>query len=114
MVKSELKEGLKFDSGKLPYHLLPWDAVDEIVRVLQFGAAKYAERNWEKGMSWSRGFGALIRHASAWWMGEDKDPESGLHHLAHCGCCVLFGLSYALRKVGRDDRPANAKLNRGT
>ena len=55
-------EGKKFDDGKLPYDLLPGDAIEEIVKVLQFGAVKYGERNWEKGMKWNRPFAALMRH----------------------------------------------------
>lgn len=105
---SELAEGIKFDDSKLPWHLLPGDAVAEIVKVLQFGADKYSERNWEKGMAWSRCFSALMRHMWAYWKGEDNDPETGLSHLAHAGCCVLFLLGYQLRKVGTDDRPKGA------
>jgi hypothetical protein len=33
-----------------------------------------------------------MRHVHAWRAGETKDPESGLHHLAHAGCCLLFML----------------------
>jgi hypothetical protein len=98
-------EGRKDDGGKLPYHLLPSDAIEEILKVLAFGANKYEERNWEQGMAWSRVFGALMRHSWAWFRGQDKDEETGLSHMAHAGCCILFLLSYELRKVGEDDRP---------
>lgn len=100
-----MAEGRKDDSGKLPWHLLPGDAIEEIVKVLQFGANKYSERNWEKGMLWSRCFSALMRHMWAWWRGEECDPETGLSHLAHAGCCILFLLAYEKRAVGNDDRP---------
>jgi hypothetical protein len=79
--------------------------MDCIVKVLQFGAKKYGERNWEQGGHWLRNFSALIRHVSAWSQGEDLDPESGLPHLAHAGCCILFMLAYQLRKIGTDNRP---------
>lgn len=98
--------GRKDDQGKLPYHLLPSDAVEEILRVLDFGAKKYAPRNWENGMAWSRPFSALMRHMWAWWRGEKADPETGISHLAHAGCCILFLLSYEIRKGGEDDRPS--------
>jgi hypothetical protein len=97
-------EGRKDDSDKLPWDLLPGDAVEEIVKVLDFGAKKYAPHNWSKGMAWSRPFAALMRHMWAWWGGQDKDPETGLSHLSHAGCCVLFLLAYEKRKVGTDDR----------
>lgn len=55
-------EGKKLDDGKLPWHLVPGDALEEIIEILDFGAKKYAPRNWEKGMSYSRLFSAMIRH----------------------------------------------------
>jgi hypothetical protein len=98
-------EARKHDSGKDPWHLLPWDAAREIVVVLALGAAKYEPRGWEGGTDWSRYFSALQRHLTAWWMGEARDPETGRLHLAHAACCLLFLLAYELRGVGRDDRP---------
>lgn len=97
--------GVKFDNGKLPWHLMPGDALEEIARVLQHGALKYGDRNWEQGMEWHRPFAALMRHMWAYWKGEDLDPETGCLHLAHAGCCVLFLLGYQLRGIGIDDRP---------
>lgn len=97
--------GVKFDQDKIKLHLLPPDVLEEIGKVLTFGAAKYSERNWENGMSWSRPYGALLRHMFAWWKGEDNDPETGLSHLAHAGCCLFFLLAYSKRNVGTDDRP---------
>lgn len=104
-VLEKMTEGRKDDTGKLPWHLLPGDALEEIVKVLQFGANKYAERNWEVGMKWSRPFAALMRHMWAWWRGEHTDKETGLSHLAHAGCCLLFLLAYSVRNKQGDDRP---------
>lgn len=100
-----MSEGRKDDTGKLPYDLLPSDAIEEVLEVLKYGAAKYEPRNWEKGMAWSRPFAALMRHMWAWWRREPCDIETGITHLAHAGCCLLFLLSYELRKTGVDDRP---------
>jgi Domain of unknown function (DUF5664) len=98
-------EGHKNDTGKDPWHLLPWDAVRAIVKVLAFGASKYSARNWEKGMAWSRPYAGLMRHMTAWWEGEPADPETGYSHLWHAGCCILFLIAYELRGRGHDDRP---------
>lgn len=98
-------EGVKYDQDKLPYHLLPPELLEGIAAVLQFGAVKYSERNWELGMSWSRPFGALMRHMWAWWRGEEMDPETGMSHLWHAGCCIAFLIAYEQRKIGNDDRP---------
>jgi Domain of unknown function (DUF5664) len=98
-------EGRKNDQGKDPWHLLPWDAVRAIVKVLGFGASKYDPRNWEKGMAWSRPYAGLMRHMTAWWEGEPADPETGYSHLWHAGCCIVFLIAYELRGKGHDDRP---------
>lgn len=96
--------GVKHDSGKQRYDLIPPDALDEIVKILTLGADKYDDRNWEKGMDWGRYFGACMRHLWAWWGGEDCDRETGFSHLAHAGCCIFFLLAYEKRGVGLDDR----------
>jgi len=83
--------GRKFDGGKLEYGLLPPYALEETVKVLTFGAQKYERNNWihvEDGPR--RYFDALQRHLWAWKKGEQIDPESGLHHLAHAMCCLMF------------------------
>lgn len=97
--------GVKLDSGKLGWHLLPYDAVCAIIRVIDFGAKKYAARNWELGMDWSRMHSAAMRHMSAWWQREEGDPDTGFSHLWHAGCCILFLIAYELRGKGKDDRP---------
>ena len=97
-------EGVKFDTGKPRYDLIPPEALEEWAKVLTFGAQKYADRNWEKGMKWGRVFGAMMRHGWAWWRGEENDPETGLSHLGHLICCASFLLTYQKRKVGEDDR----------
>ncbi len=94
----------KFDQDKLPYELLAPEFLDATCGVLQFGAGKYGERNWELGMAWGRPFGALMRHMWAWWRGEDKDPETGLSHLHHAACCIMFLIAYEERQIGEDDR----------
>lgn len=99
------KGGVKYDKDKLRYDLVPWDAMDEVVEILTYGAAKYADRNWEKGMGWGRLIGAAFRHVTKFAMGEDNDPETNKSHLAHAMCCLLFLLAYVLRKIGTDDRP---------
>lgn len=101
----ESNVGTKYDAGKDPWHLVPYDAVGAIVKVLAFGAGKYAPRNWEKGMDWSRCFGALQRHLVSWWNKEGVDPETGYSHLWHAGCCIMFLIAFELRGIGTDDRP---------
>jgi hypothetical protein len=98
MMKPVPDVGRKFDAGKLDYTLVPWDGLEEVVKVLEFGARKYARDNWqhvEGGMQ--RYQAAAFRHLIAYNQGEKVDPETGLSHLAHAGCCLLFLLSLEKR-----------------
>lgn len=95
---------LKYDTGKIRMELLSVPALEAISEVLTVGAKKYADHNWRKGFNWSRLFGALLRHTFAAMRGEDRDPETGLLHMAHAGCCVMFLLEHIICKLGTDDR----------
>ncbi len=91
-------------AAKTRFDLIPFAAVGEIADVLAYGAEKYSANNWCRGTEWGRYFAALCRHVFAWWRGEDKDPETGLSHLAHAGCCLLFLMEYQRNAWGTDDR----------
>lgn len=98
-------KGSKFDGDKLRMDLIPAEAIYAIARVLTYGAKKYGDRNWEEGLSWSRPYAALLRHAIAWFHGEETDPESGLSHLDHMAANAAFLSHYTAKSVGNDDRP---------
>ena len=99
------KGGVKYDHGKARYDLLPPEGAEAVATILEFGAKKYAARNWEQGMDWSRPFNAAMRHLWAWWRGETTDPDSGYSHLWHAACNLNFLIAYEARGVGKDDRP---------
>jgi hypothetical protein len=87
--------GIKHDTGKLRYGLLPPQPLRQIVKVFSFGAKKYGDYNWshvDNGIS--RYTDALLRHIEAWRSGEKYDPETGFHHLAHAGANILFLLFF--------------------
>lgn len=98
-------EALKFDTGKPRLELVPPELIEAVGHVMTYGADKYDDRNWEKGMAWGRVYGALQRHLCSWWGGSDCDPETGRSHLWHAACCIAFLLTYEARGIGRDDRP---------
>jgi hypothetical protein len=86
--------GRKFDAGKLDYTLVPFEGLDEIVKVLMFGAQKYDRDNWRHVTDAAQRYqAAAFRHLTAYAKGEHTDPETGMSHLAHMGCCILFLLS---------------------
>jgi len=85
------KLGRKFDQEKPRWDLLPWEQVEEVVKVLTHGAKKYDDDNWQKVPdSKRRYFAALHRHLNAWHKGEKLDKDSNLPHLASVVCCALF------------------------
>jgi hypothetical protein len=91
VLNKECGPGKKFDRDKIPMHLVPLDAVGEIAKVLDHGAKKYGTNNWQHlSDGQNRYLGALLRHLMAYQKGELKDLESGLSHLAHAGCNLLF------------------------
>lgn len=99
----------KHDQGKPRMELLPPKALEEISKVLDFGAKKYGDFNWLGGFGYSRLIGACLRHVFEFVGGANKDKESGLHPLAHAACCLLFLLEFIVRDLGTDDRGYAAK-----
>ena len=95
-------EGKKYDGDKPRWDLLPLDSVEQVVDVLTYGAKKYAPDNWKiVGDYRRRYYAAAMRHIVAWWRGEIIDPETGMHHLAHAVCCLLF----LIEREGEDAIP---------
>ena len=87
----ETTEGKKFDSGKLRWSLVPTGTMNNVLRVLEYGAKKYAPDNWKHvPEAKTRYYDAAMRHMDAWWQGERLDPETNESHLAHAMCCLLF------------------------
>lgn len=97
-------KAVKYDGGKPRMELLsPW-VIMEVAKVMTYGCVKYQEHNWRNGFNWTRPIGASLRHITAWLQNEDIDPESGLYHLAHAMCGIMFTLEHQLLEMGKDDR----------
>lgn len=111
--------GIKYDTGKTQLELLPVEALEEVAKVLTFGAQKYDEENWRGGFKYKRIVGSTLRHIYAWVKGENKDPETGLSHLSHAACNLLFLITFEQTDTGEDDRyiygqPKQMELFTGT
>lgn len=92
-------DGIKYDGEKPKMHLLPPKAITEVAKVLTFGAQKYDEENWRKlDNLQARYSSGALRHIFAHLDGESLDPESGLSHLAHAICCLVFKLEIELEE----------------
>lgn len=96
--------GIKHDGDKPRMDLLDAYALDELSKVLTFGAKKYAPENWRKGIKKSRLIAAMLRHVFAYMGGQDTDEETGLSHIAHAMCCCMFLLWTAKFLPQMDDR----------
>ncbi len=94
----------KSDAKKLRFDLIPPESLVGLAEVLTYGSIKYEDRNWEKGFKYSRVYAALMRHMTAWFMGEDVDSESHLSHLDHAAFCVAVLKTFTERGTGTDDR----------
>lgn len=93
--------GRKFDGGKLQYGLLPVLALEQVVKVLTYGAEKYEPDNWKRVPDGHRRyFDAAQRHIWEYKAGEMVDSESGVNHLAHAICCLMFMLHIDEQQFG--------------
>lgn len=102
--------GTKYDSQKIQVELLSARWLCGVGAVLTFGAHKYAAHNWRKGIELSRLLGAALRHIFAFLGGEDCDPETGLCHLYHASCCLMFAAELWETRKDLDDRYKLPKL----
>ena len=102
--EADFNKFVKFDTDKVRYELLDPLFLEGIAKVLTFGAKKYCDHNWIKCDSIMRYFGATMRHLWAFARGEDNDEETGINHLFHAGCCLMFLSGLFMRKKSSDDR----------
>lgn len=81
---------IKHDTGKRRLSLIEPLFIQTLGDVITFGAEKYAPNNWRLCEDTSRYKDALLRHIFAYLGGERFDPETGIEHLAHAACNLMF------------------------
>jgi hypothetical protein len=97
----------RYNTGKLKWSLVSWNALEPMIEVLMYGMNKYTAWNWCKGLKYTEICESLLRHVYAFMNGEDEDPESKLKHVGHILANAMF-LSYmTLFKKDMDDRQNN-------
>lgn len=87
------------------FDLVPAGPMVQVATHYGLGAAKYEDRNWERGYAWSKSYAALQRHAHAFWSGENDDPETGSPHMAAVVFHALALLEFTNTHPSKDDRP---------
>ena len=89
----DANEGVKHDHGKPMFRLIPQHALEEVAKVMTFGAQKYAPNNWMLVPSGhDRYVDAALRHINAHLRGDRHDDESSLSHLAHAVASLMMAL----------------------
>lgn len=82
---------MKYDAEKIRYDLIPPEVLQELAKVLTYGAKKYPENSWKNVEPFNqRYYAALERHLQAWRLGEATDAETGYSHLTHALACLSF------------------------
>jgi len=95
--------GFKDDRGKVDLTLLPWDALERVARIMEFGLRKgYPRHSWRRVEGGAgRYVAAGLRHVKEHLLGRAVDPESGLPHLDHAACDLLFACALAADAAAR-------------
>lgn len=94
----------KFNSDKPPMGLLSGIALKAVAHVLAFGAKKYSANEWRNGLKHVDVVEAALRHIFSYLDGEDNDPETGLPHLDHACCELMFACELIRTKPELDTR----------
>lgn len=98
-------DALRFNEAKTRYDLIPYEWKKVLAEILTFGANKYSDRNWEKGMDWGKMIASAERHVVDFQSGQSYDRESGCHHLGHAAWNYLALMTYDLRRIGNSNLP---------
>jgi hypothetical protein len=99
------KTAARFSAGKIRHDLVPPWVIDELAKVYTYGAKKYDDDNWRKGLKWRKDvIGPLLRHLWKWIRGEKLDDESNCHHLAMAIWNICTLMEYERCSIGTDDR----------
>ena len=92
----------------VPYfRQLPLEALAAGAAALEYGANKYDNRNWEKGLPWQQMIDSLKRHIEDFERGRENDDAeggSGLPHVALIMSSAIMLSASVIRGIGQDDR----------
>lgn len=91
---------------KVPFSTVPARVVAEVGLAMLEGSRKYGRHNYRvAGVRASVYYDALLRHMTAWWEGEDIDPESGISHVVKAAACLFVLRDAMTNDKLTDDRP---------
>jgi len=106
---SELKDTNPKDAigvAKVPFSTVSAPVMAEVGLAMMEGALKYGRHNYRvSGVRASVYYDAAIRHLTAFYEGEDIDPDSGLSHLVKVIACMTVLRDSQIQGNWVDDRP---------
>lgn len=102
------KSGAMREAIGVPYfRQVPLEAVACGAAALEYGAKKYSNRNWEKGLPYQQMIDSLKRHIEDFERGRDYDDGeggSGLPHVCLIMSSAMMLTASVVRGIGEDDR----------
>lgn len=102
-----MKQANRKNEGKPKYSLLHLPSLEGCVKVLEFGEKKYARDDWKAGFPVTELCDSLVRHLASFLDGEDLDKESGLEHIGHMQCNLMFLAHTIKHHKNLDNRKQN-------
>lgn len=89
-INEHKEKALRYNQGKPKWSLVHFKSLEPMVKVLMYGADKYAPDNWKKGLDRKEILDSMQRHLAALIDGQEIDPESQEHHIGHIMCNCMF------------------------
>ena len=86
----ETEHALRYNKGKPKWSYVHFESLEPMIRVLEYGALKYAPYNWQKPMPLVEILESMQRHLAALIDGELVDAESGISHMGHIQANAMF------------------------
>lgn len=97
---------------KVPLSVIPATVLWELGCAMLEGARKYGRHNYRKtGVRASVYYDGVLRHMTAWWEGENVDPDSGLSHITKAIASLTVLRDNMIREQWVDDRPPVTDLS---
>lgn len=96
-VKKE-ERAVRHNEGKPRWALLPYEQLEEVVRVLEYGSKEYGDFNWQKPMNVTEIWESAHRHMVELHKGNLLDKGTGRAHAAHIITNMLFYLYHTKEK----------------